>query len=359
MTQNAICTALVVDDEPAITDLLSYILSEEGMCVYSAQDAYAAIDILDNTTVDVVITDIRMEGMSGFDLLSHINDTDDNIKVIMITGYDSYDMIKKALRANAYDYIKKPLSDHEEVVSTVKRAHESSRLLRENSNLIKRLQASNTKASTANKRLLQLNKQLRKLATTDSLTQLANRRYVDDLIQTFAFSNTTSETPYSIALLDVDHFKKVNDTYGHDAGDVVLRHLAKLLTGVCRSQDIIGRYGGEEFIVVMPDTDAADAWQLAERIRTSIQESSINTSEGSVKTTVSVGVSTSLASPDSKNTNTNTNTNRITSAEAFLSGRSLVGQADKALYCAKDDGRNACVHFSNIDNTQNTKKRLA
>lgn len=342
MTQNTHCTVLVVDDEPAITELVSFILADAGMRVLSAADGYTAIEILENTTVDVVVTDIRMKGMSGFDLLSHINDVDDSVKVIMMTGYDSYEMVRRALKANAYDYLKKPLSDHEEIITTVRRAHESSRLLRENSALISRLQASNIKVGTANKRLLQLNKQLRKLATTDSLTQLFNRRYIDDLIQTYAFSQASESTSYSILLLDVDHFKAINDAQGHDGGDKVLRHLASILTSTCRTQDVIGRYGGEEFIVVMPDTDEPEAWQAAERIRSIIEEASINTSGGAVKATVSIGASTNNTTIPS------TGSRKLTSAAAFLSGRALVGQADKALYSAKDNGRNNCVHYANL-----------
>jgi len=342
MTHNAQCTVLVVDDEPAITELLSYILGEAGMRVLSAGDGYTAMELMESTTIDVVLTDIRMKGMSGFDLLTQVHDKDASIKVIMMTGYDSYDMVKRALKENAYDYLNKPLADHVQVVSTVERAFESSRLLRENGALISRLQASNVKVVSANKRLLQLNKQLSKLATTDSLTQLYNRRYIDDWIQTYAFSKSSRGSCYSILLIDVDHFKSINDTHGHDGGDKVLRHLASVLTNTSRTEDVIGRYGGEEFIVVMPNTNEAAAWKAAERIRSTIEETSINTSSGTVKTTVSIGASTNLMSgPGGRSS-------EIATATAFLSGRSLVGQADKALYRAKDSGRNNCIHYNQL-----------
>lgn len=344
MTDNLRCTALVVDDEPAITELLSCILQGAGMNVVIAHDGQEAVEVLANKSIDVVLTDIRMEGMSGFDLLEHVQKTDDTINVIMMTGYDSYDMVKRALRDNAYDYLKKPLNNHDEIISTVTRAYESVRLTRENIALIERLKTSNTKVNSANKRLLQLNKQLRKLAITDSLTSMYNRRFIDDWIQSYAVSNISLETNYSILLLDVDNFKSINDNLGHDGGDKVLKHLANVLKSGNRHSDLVGRYGGEEFIVVMPGTDAVEAFEAAEKIRAMIQAAKILVSSGTIQITASIGISTNLAPVPSIAKNT------LTPAEAFFSGRALVAQADKALYAAKDRGKNCCVHYNQVSN---------
>jgi len=351
MTHELQCTALVVDDEPAITELLTLILQKEHMRVISAHDGLHAIEVLAKEQIDVVLTDIRMNGIDGFDLLEHINETDNTIKVIMVTGYDSYDMVKRALRANAYDYLKKPLDDHAEIVSTVSRAYESVRLTRENSALIESLQASNTKVSAANTRLVQLNKKLGKLANTDSLTLLYNRRYIDDWIQNYAFTNTSKGSSFSILLIDVDHFKFVNKSLGHDGGDKVLRNVASVLKNGNRDSDLIGRYSGEEFIVVMPDTDEAEALEAGERVRAVIEAASTNVSTGSIRITVSVGVASILSTAaSSRNT-------EPTPGEAFFSGRALITQAGKALYTAKDLGRNRVVHYNHIHVTDDISRR--
>ncbi len=342
MTHQTQSTVLVVDDEPAITQLLSIILQGENRRVISAQDGFQAIDILAHENIDVVVTDIMMDGVSGFEILEHIKEHDDNIQVIMMTGHESNELVKRALRGNAYDYLNKPLTNHEEIVSTVERAYNTVRLTRENSKLLERVQKSNLKLNSANKRLLQLNKQLRKLAITDSLTQLHNRRYIDDWIQNYAFSNTSLEASYSVLLLDIDHFKNINDSLGHDSGDKVLRHLASVLKNINRDSDLVGRYGGEEFIVVMPGTDETEALTAAEKIRSMVEAASINVSSGTVQITVSIGVSTNLTGV------TASMKTMLTPAEAFFSGRALVAQADKALYAAKDSGRNRCVHHNQL-----------
>ena len=170
-----------------------------------------------------------------------------------MTGFDSYDMLRRALHAGAYDYLSKPLDDHGIIVSTVSRAFESSRLIRENRQLIERLTASHSQLSTANKQLIKLNHRLRLLAITDGLTQLYNRRFIDQTIDKEAQRRNRYASPLSVLLLDVDNFKQFNDTHGHDGGDTVLKNVAATLRRCVRKTDVVGRYGGEEFIVLLPN----------------------------------------------------------------------------------------------------------
>lgn len=342
MTSSLICTVLIVDEESTISQLLKRILESENMQVLQARSSSEATVFLEKEHIDVVLTDIQTEEINGFDVLASASRKDESIKVIMMASCDSYETVKRALKENAYDYLNKPFNDNESIVASVKRAYECSQLMRENNALIGRLQASHDKVTAANKRLMQLNKQLRKLAITDGLTQLYNRRYIDDWIQNYAFCTTNPDTSYSVILLDIDYFKSINDSLGHDGGDKVLKHLAKILNDSSRDEDLVGRYGGEEFIVVMPGTVEKEAFQAAERIRSMIENAVITVSSGTARTTASIGVSTNLTSVSS------INPFPLTSAEAFFSGRALIAQADKALYAAKDNGRNQTVHYNQL-----------
>ena len=205
MTDDNKSTALVVDDDPTVIGLLAYILESTSLRVLSALSGYEALEILASEEIHVVLTDVSMNGMSGFELIEHIKLLDTPTEVIMITGFDSYDMVRRALRVSAYDYLSKPLHNTDEIISTVKRACDSSRLKRENKALVERLQASNSKINSANKRLTQLNSQLRKLATTDSLTQLYNRRFIDDWMLNHAFTSDSINIICSILLLSLIH----------------------------------------------------------------------------------------------------------------------------------------------------------
>ncbi len=334
MESNRPCQVIVVDDEPAINDVLENILEAAGVSVRTASNAQDALALYSKQMADVVITDIQMAGMSGFDLLAELLLRNPNAKVIMMTGYDSYDVVRRALQDGAYDYLTKPLEDHELIVARVLRAFEHVKLVRENANLIKRLQASHAKITGTNRHLVHLNKRLRHLAITDELTQLYNRRFIDRTIQTETEERTRLVNPLSVLLLDVDHFKAFNDKHGHDGGDQALQKVADILKQCSRAGDLIGRYGGEEFIALLPGTAANEANTLAETIRSEIKKQTFLFEKQPAHITVSLGVASTADSQDR------------------VSGRRLIIQADKALYAAKDAGRNCSCHFSDLPDNQ-------
>lgn len=162
------------------------------------------------------------------------------------------------------------------------------------------------------------------LATTDPLTGLANRRFVLETMQTLAAQSERNQTPLGVILLDVDHFKQVNDTYGHPVGDLILQQVAHLLQASIRAYDIAARFGGEEFLVLCADTDVPTTVQVAERIRTVVAEHVFTTPQGAtLRVTVSLGVQASITTP-----------------QAMMQ---LIEAADQALYQAKQTGRNRVV----------------
>ena len=166
--------------------------------------------------------------------------------------------------------------------------------------------------------------QLRSQAVIDELTGVYNRRYLDEQLGVRLGEARRYETPFSLALLDLDHFKRVNDTFGHQFGDLVLRETAGLVRRQMRKEDILARYGGEEFSVVLPHTDRLGAAILAERIREAVAEHAFANDSHSTRITLSLGVASYPL-------------------DEVESAADLIGQADARLYKAKDMGRNQSI----------------
>lgn len=181
------------------------------------------------------------------------------------------------------------------------------------------LTASKNRLTSTNEALSKVNEQLQHLASVDTLTEIANRRTIFEALERAMGTSVRTGRPLSILMADIDHFKALNDTHGHVAGDAVLRNVAALLKDALRTGDAVGRFGGEEFLVVLPETDADEARRVAERIRMSVAESSC---EG-ITATISIGAST---------------------LSRRLSSETFIDNADRALYEAKRSGRNRVVH---------------
>jgi diguanylate cyclase len=180
-----------------------------------------------------------------------------------------------------------------------------------------------------------LNRNLESIATIDSLTGVLNRRGLEDASIKMQDICKRINLSMAVLLIDIDYFKKVNDTYGHLVGDDVLRHIAKTIGGVLRSSDVLGRYGGEEFCAFLPNTTESDALGLAERIRAAIETAAIKLGDNvNLKTTVSIGVADSV--------------------RAGYDFKGLLATADSAMYGAKNGGRNRVMSYTQI--TRDTKQ---
>ena len=179
-----------------------------------------------------------------------------------------------------------------------------------------------------------LSQNLESIATIDSLTSVLNRRGLEEAALKMQDICKRINLSMAVLLIDIDHFKKVNDQYGHLCGDDVLRHLAKVIAGILRSSDVLGRYGGEEFCVFLPNTTEGDAVGLAERIRAGIETSPLKMNRATIKTTVSIGVADSV--------------------RAGYDFKGLVATADSAMYAAKNSGRNRVMSYTQI--TRDTKQ---
>jgi len=317
---------LIVDDEPAVVESLALVLGDQGFIIETALSGEAAIAVFATHTVDVLVTDIQMGGMSGFDLMQEVALVDEYTNSVVITAHDGYSAVKQALELGAYHYLSKPLVDHTAIISAVERAASATALARENASLLRKLTASHAMLEDANRQLRELNTDLRELASTDSLTGLFNRRYMDISLDGEVSRRNRYGSALSVLMLDIDHFKQINDSYGHQGGDDVLKTLARILESCVRGTDIPGRFGGEEFIIILPETSVKNALKLAERLRHQVEQSATRSGAEELKITISIGLAGVGKGA------------KLTSAEQLLSA------VDEALYDAKKAGRNRISH---------------
>jgi two-component system, cell cycle response regulator len=289
---------LIVDDDELIRKALSEYLRSEGYSIEAAENAEQAMAILKAKKIDVVITDIKMNGMDGLEMTRHVKEcyaTD----VIIITGHTEDYSYEEAIDRGADDIIFKPFNP-EELLLRLKRVLKKRELTRERDRVLM---------------------ELKTLAITDSLTGLYNRRHFYHELEIEIDRFNRYGRPLSLLLIDIDDFKKYNDRHGHIDGDKVLRKTADLIASCMRKMDSAYRYGGEEFTVILPETDCSSAMNLAQRIRQTIEAYFISFPDRE-KITVSIGI-TEYATDDS------------------LTG--FIHRADKAMYEAKAAGRNSLV----------------
>ena len=317
---------LVVDDDETIVVIVEQMLSTAGYEVLPAYSGEQALDIFATNKVDLVITDICMDGMDGFELMKRIQLVDSTTNIIVMTGHDSYGTVLKALQHGAYDYLQKPLHNSAALIASVDRAHSSANLKYENNQLMLQLESSHEKLSKANRRLVEANHKLKRLAATDTLTLLFNRRYFDQVLKRETDRRNRYKLPLSLVMVDIDHFKQINDTHGHEAGDNAIKQVATILSDCARTADLTARYGGEEFVIILPQTDPENATVFAERAREAIAEAEFElVDKQTTKLTISLGIA------------------GVSATDAPIDVQFLTSSADKALYEAKKTGRNCYV----------------
>ncbi len=297
---------LIVDDHEDNVEVIRARLEASGYQVESAADGEEALERVRQSPPDLILLDVMMPRIDGMEVARRIkaDETLPFIPIIMQTALDTVEHKVEGLGAGADDYVTKPIN-FAELEARVKS------MLR-----IKVLQDELSRA----------NNELRRMAVTDSLTGLHNRRNVEVLLHDMFEHSVRLHEPLACAMFDLDHFKSVNDTYGHQAGDTVLQQLAGLLKASAREIDKVGRYGGEEFIILLPGTVLDAAVTFAERTRQQVESHIFTFEGGSLRRTLSCGVA---AFPHP----------RISHREA------LVKAADDALYVAKELGRNRVVRF--------------
>jgi diguanylate cyclase (GGDEF)-like protein len=297
---------LVADDEPINRALIQRRLERAGYQVLTAQNGREALERARSERPDLVILDVMMPVMDGLEACQLIK-ADEAVRdtpVIFLSARDETEVKVNGLSLGANDYISKPFKAEE----LLARVYVALRLKRERDQLRRRAEEAVQSAEVAQER-----------AMTDALTGLLNRYGLQHVLVREVAETRRYNRPLSCLMIDLDYFKSVNDLHGHAAGDVSLQQVANVLTDNVRGSDIVFRYGGEEFLVLLPETELEGALSLAEKIRHAAYSRSFGDGERIFPLTLSAGVATLWD---------------------HESGNDMIARADMALYQAKEQGRN-------------------
>jgi len=294
-------TLLIVDDTETNVDILVELLSDLYEIVV-ALDGERALEILEEQKVDLILLDIMMPEIDGYEVCKRVKQNEKiyDIPIIFITAKTDEESIEKAYEVGGMDYITKPFKPKELFARIKTQLHIRA--------LIEELENSKS--------------ELKRLSETDPMTNLCNRRYFNNASKSIIELARRDKTALTVVMLDIDKFKKVNDTYGHDVGDEIIISVANILLEMTRKSDLDCRFGGEEFILLLPETSLEGGIVIAEKIRKKVEAFSLHLEDDKeVKVTVSLGVSQ-------------------LDTENDLRMESVIKRADIALYKAKESGRN-------------------
>jgi diguanylate cyclase (GGDEF)-like protein len=295
---------LIVDDEEDIRASLKDFLLDNGYEVFTAENGQQALEFLEHEQVDVVMSDLLMPRMDGIALTRSILEMGFETPVIIMTAYASIENAVEAMKAGAAEFVPKPFKFNH-TLFIIKKVLETKYL----------------------QEMAKKSEYYKKLSTVDDLTDLFNYRAFKQTLETELKRHARYNRPLNLLMIDIDNFKKVNDSFGHLVGDQVLKQMAELLKKSVRACDHLARYGGEEFAVILPETTENEAYMVGERIVLTINEYKFETADvGPIgKLSVSVGLS---AFP-------------LDAVEP----EDLIKKADQALYRGKKLGKNRICAF--------------
>ncbi|HEV8376444.1 MAG TPA: diguanylate cyclase [Candidatus Polarisedimenticolia bacterium] len=303
---------LIVDDDAESLELIWQWLALQGHDLLIARSGKEALEKIHGSPPDLILLDLKLPPPDGFEIARALKKdpaTRTIPLIVMSVRRDVHSRVE-CLRIGVDDFVSKPFH-WDELDATIQSALEKRQLY--------------TALEEANQQLQAANSQLMKLSVTDDRTRLYNDRYLRQRLSEEFKRSLRYGTALSIVLLDLDHFKKVNDRYGHDCGDAVLKQFGEILVENAREIDIVGRYGGEEFLIVLPNTDGIKAAIVGERVRKATEDFLFQAKDQIIRVTTSAGISSIPTNRD------------VREEEQFLRA------ADEALYRAKEGGRNKVI----------------
>ena len=339
---------LVVEDDPLVGALFEELLPEHDLVPVLVTSTEEALELMTTAQFDLVLADKNLPGRSGIDLLHEVRQLYPDVNVIIMTAYADMQSVLAAINEGAYDYLTKPFDSLEEVIAKVRRALDKRRMTLENRRLIEYLTVANEQIEEMNRELEQkvrertaqleeANRKLEALTLTDDVTGLFNQRFLFQRLEEEFLRERRYRDGLAVVMVDLDGFKRVNDEHDHLFGSRVLRRVGGILTSGVRGTDYVVRYGGDEFVVILPHTDLENAALVAERLRHRIQTT--DTGDGADEQTA--GGPELYPAPFWLTASVGVAALGQCTAD---SPKSLLRAADKALYAAKRDGRNrVCV----------------
>ena len=295
--KNSDINVLIVDDDLSVRNTMDEYIANAGFSTLAASSAEEALELIEKNDFAVVITDIRLPGLGGLELTKVIKQKNGS-DVIVVTGYSDDYSYEEAINIGASDFVIKPVR-LEELLLRLRRVLKERQLSSERTRMMQKLQ---------------------KLAITDGLTKLYNSRSFYSQLELEVDRYNRYKHPLSLLLLDIDNFKEFNDNFGHLEGDKVLVRFSQIIKSCLRTNDSAYRYGGEEFTVILPETNGEEAKTVAQRIRASLESEKFRPIPNKkAKITISIGVTQYFPKEE---------------LSAFIR------RADKAMYLSKKNGRN-------------------
>lgn len=315
---------LVVDDDRSIRLLVRTVLEDAGYDVVEAADGEEAMRIALEVQPQMLIVDRIMPQKDGLALTRALRETDlgRGMYILMLTALGDEEKLVEGFEMGVDDYLAKPLNQR----LLRARLRAGQRVVR----LYQDMERDRDELRRFAAELAVTNRRLQEAALTDVLTGFPNRRYAMERIQQEWSSSTRSRRPLSCMMIDLDQFKPVNDTHGHDAGDAYLKQVALAVRGAVRAQDVVCRTGGDEFLVICPDTALQAAIACAERVRRAVEQTPINLGKQATRASLSLGVAVR--------------------ADAMPNVDALIKCADEGVYLAKQQGRNRVAYTQSASN---------
>jgi diguanylate cyclase (GGDEF)-like protein len=325
---------LYVEDENDLRKAVANTLSKIVKQVYEVNNARDALKLFkqhlnnkDLPKFDLIITDINMPDLSGLDMMEQIREIDKVVPFVITTAYSDLEFLKRAISLGVRGYCIKPM-DFAQLLESMNIAVESmvlkKQLEKQNKNLEKQIEARTIELKNIISQLKINSKKLIYEATHDYLTKLFNRQELNNKLEEEIKRYKRYKENLSIIMFDIDNFKNINDTYGHNIGDDVLIAIANISKQNIRSTDLLARWGGEEFLLLLPQTTILDAKKIAEKIRIKVENSNL-IADNSIVVTISLGI-TLFNENDTKN--------------------NFLKRVDEALYQAKTLGKNRSIIIS-------------